>query len=81
MTLLYRQVDAAFLPEDAVIFGDYTHKLKKVNSHPISCAKAGSSSMMRKDKVAKYAWMEEGLKIIRQNGLYDMVCRIAEVGM
>ena len=70
-------MDAVFAPDDQLRNDD---RVKRLSTSAIRCAHAGTSMMMRKDMVDKLKWMDEGLKKIQQNGVYDWFCNIAEKG-
>ena len=72
-----KQIDAMFAPEDSV--GDDS-RFEKAHHDTLHCAHDGPSMMMRKDSLPKYAWMEEGLEKIIENGDYDWACNNAERG-
>ena len=73
----FKQIDAMVAPEDK--FGDDS-RFNKAHRDTLRCAIAGPSMMMRKDNLPKYAWMEEGLKKIMENGDYNWACNNAERG-
>ena len=73
----FSQIDAMFAVEDNV--GDDS-RFEKTHHDALHCAHAGPSMMMRKDNLPKYAWMEEGLEKIKENGDYDWSCNNAERG-
>ena len=78
-TPVFFQIDALFVP--AILPEEYVGKFEIAESHPIRCARAGMSAMLRKDKVSQYLWMDEGMRKIRENGDYQWLCNMVEDGM
>ena len=70
-TYVLRQVDVAFLPEQAA---DGYKKLGSV----ISCASTGSAFMIRKDMVNRMQWFDTAVKSLIGTPDYTVMCQNAE---
>lgn len=69
------QIDAMFitptLTEDVSDF-------ERVDTGPMYCSVEGTSMMVRKDETHNLAWVDEGLRKLRENGDYQWLCNLAK---